>query len=186
MRIRPGAHRAPTASSAHLPARPGRHLFFTAVAPSSQGPPPLHGETEFTGLMVATRAILPGDEITYDYCTSEDCELSPSWDCHCGASNCRRRVTPTDWSLPELQQRYRGHFLPHIAAKIAEVQASRGCHVEPEPLCAIDRDDSRGTWWLRLSEPAESVDAEFRGVGPSQARPSEPMPRGRGCVKQAD
>ena len=127
--------------------------------------------------MVATRAILPGDEITYDYCTSEDCELSPSWECHCGASNCRRRVTPTDWSLPELQQRYRGHFLPHIAAKIAEVQPSRAGHVEPEPLCAIDRDDSRGTWWLRLSEPAESIDAEFRGVGPSQ------MPGAHRCLE---
>jgi hypothetical protein len=27
---------------------------------------------------------------------------------------CRGRVTGDDWKLPELQQRYRGHFTVHI------------------------------------------------------------------------
>ena len=31
--------------------------------------------------MVATRDLFPGEEITYDYCTSEDCELTPEWEC---------------------------------------------------------------------------------------------------------
>ena len=61
------------------------------------------GGDEFTGLMVAARDLVPGDEITYDYATSEDCELSPEWQCLCGASDCRGRVTPHDWQLPQLQ-----------------------------------------------------------------------------------
>ena len=35
----------------------------------------------YTGVMVATRDLFPGEEITYDYCTSEDCELTPEWEC---------------------------------------------------------------------------------------------------------
>ena len=63
------------------------------------------GGEEYTGVMVATRDLFPGEEITYDYCTSEDCELTPEWECHCGAATCRGRVTPSDWMRPELQQR---------------------------------------------------------------------------------
>jgi SET domain-containing protein len=39
------------------------------------------GGEEYTGVMVATRDLFPGEEITYDYCTSEDCELTPEWEC---------------------------------------------------------------------------------------------------------
>ena len=62
----------------------------------------VQGGDEYTGLMVAARDLMPGDEITYDYCTSEDCELSPAWDCHCRQPNCRGRITPYDWQLPAL------------------------------------------------------------------------------------
>ena len=44
------------------------------------------GGDDYEGLMVATRDLGPGDELTYDYCTSEDCDLTPAWDCHCGAA----------------------------------------------------------------------------------------------------
>ena len=82
----------------------------------------VHGGDRYEGVMVAVRDLVPGDEITYDYCTSEDCDLTPAWDCHCGAGDCRGLVEFKDWQLPELQERYRGHFQPHIAAKIAQQQ----------------------------------------------------------------
>ena len=62
---------------------------------------------------------------SYDYCTSEDCDLTPAWDCHCGAAQCRGLIDPQDWRRPELQERYRGHFLPHISLEIASYQARR-------------------------------------------------------------
>jgi uncharacterized protein len=63
---------------------------------------------------VAWRDIQPGEEITTDYAYGEsvpDYRLEP---CQCGAAICRGRVTGNDWQLPELQQRYRGYFSPHI------------------------------------------------------------------------
>ena len=80
---------------------------------------------DYEGLMVATRDLAPGDELSYDYCTSEDCDLTPAWDCHCGAAQCRGLIDPQDWRRPELQERYRGHFMPHISLEIASYQARR-------------------------------------------------------------
>ena len=56
---------------------------------------------------IAWREIQAGEEVTTDYgiyggATIEKCE--------CGSSLCRGRVTPDDWRLPTLQQKYRGHF----------------------------------------------------------------------------
>lgn len=105
------------------------------------------GGSAYTGLMVAARELLPGDEITFDYCTSEDCELSPEWQCLCGSPECRGRVTPHDWRLPELQRKYASHFLAHIAAKIAAATGS------PEvPLLPVD---PSGSWWLKQLLPQQ-------------------------------
>ena len=63
---------------------------------------------------VAWRDIEAGEEVTTDYAY---CEAAPSYrlePCHCGSALCRGRVTGSDWKLPELQQRYRGYFTPHI------------------------------------------------------------------------
>jgi SET domain-containing protein len=62
----------------------------------------------------AWRDIQAGKEITTDYAY---CEASPNYrlePCACGSRLCRGRVTGDDWKLPELQQRYRGYFTPHI------------------------------------------------------------------------
>ena len=109
------------------------------------------GGDEYTGLMVAARDLLPGDEITYDYCTSEDCELSPEWQCLCGAASCRKRVTPQDWQLPEMQAKYASHFLPHIAAKIAKATGTT-----EQPLQPVDPSTS---WWLRELEGRDAPTA---------------------------
>ncbi len=68
----------------------------------------------------ARRDIRPGEEVTADYAywqAEED--LIAAWTCHCGSPLCRGRVTGRDWRLPELQERYRGHFSPFINARIA-------------------------------------------------------------------
>jgi hypothetical protein len=71
----------------------------------------------------AWREIEAGEEITTDYAYGE---ASPSYrlePCACGSRLCRGRVTGDDWRLPELQQRYRGHFTPHIERLIQGLSA---------------------------------------------------------------
>lgn len=68
--------------------------------------------------VVAMRDIAPGEEITYDYATS-DGSAYDEFACRCGAASCRGRVSGDDWRRPELQSRYRGWFSPYLAARIA-------------------------------------------------------------------
>jgi len=151
------------------------------------------GGDKYTGVMIAARDLVPGDEITYDYCTSEDCELSPSWDCHCQGPNCRGRITPQDWQLPELQARYATHFLPHIASKIAEagsaaaasfpsfIESSYKTKVEHEaarlatlspsatpgspPMAAMQRVNSVDTWWVAVLAEKYTMPAVAAAAG---------------------
>jgi hypothetical protein len=71
--------------------------------------------------VVARRDIQAGEEIRGDYAVWE-CEqgyvLEP---CNCASPQCRKRITGNDWILPELQERYRGHFLTFIAQRIARL-----------------------------------------------------------------
>ena len=46
-------------------------------------------------LMTATRDVAPGEEITFDYCTSND--WPQDWACACGAPACRGRITGDEW-----------------------------------------------------------------------------------------
>lgn len=68
--------------------------------------------------LVALRPIAVGEEICYDYATSEAGPVPAPFTCTCGAEGCRGRVTADDWRIPALQQRYAGHFAPHIQRKI--------------------------------------------------------------------
>ena len=73
----------------------------------------------------AWRDIQAGEEITTDFAY---CEASPDYllaPCLCGSSLCRGRVTGNDWQLPELQQRYNGHFTPYIAQLMGNINAAR-------------------------------------------------------------
>ena len=67
--------------------------------------------------IVALHRILPGEEVTIDYAM---CDGSPydEFDCECGSSLCRGRVTGEDWRSPALWERYAGHFSPYLARRI--------------------------------------------------------------------
>lgn len=65
---------------------------------------------------IAWRTIQAQEEITTDYGI-----IGASIErCMCKSSLCRGQVTPEDWRLPELQQRYRGYFPWHIEHKIQQ------------------------------------------------------------------
>jgi uncharacterized protein len=68
-------------------------------------------------VMVAMRAIKPGEEITYDYCMT-DAGFDFAFKCACGSKQCRTRVSTSDWKRTELQKRYKGYFSFYIQDKI--------------------------------------------------------------------
>ena len=73
----------------------------------------MRGEITF----VALRDIRAGEELTHDWCTTDDDDYS--MECKCGAANCRRVLTGKDWQRPELQKQYAGYFSAYLARKIA-------------------------------------------------------------------
>jgi len=73
---------------------------------------------------MAWRNIEAGEELTVDYATFSAFPNYLLEPCDCGASNCRGKVTGDDWKLPELQERYRGHFTPHIERLIREANTN--------------------------------------------------------------
>jgi uncharacterized protein len=71
--------------------------------------------------LVARRDLAVGEEVTYDYATS-DANPHLGFVCRCGAIGCRGRVSGDDWRDPVLRERYGDAFSPHILRRIrAEV-----------------------------------------------------------------
>jgi SET domain-containing protein len=79
----------------------------------------MRGEITF----VAIRDIRAGEELTHDWCTTDDDDYCI--ECKCGSANCRKTLTGKDWQRPELQTRYAGYFSAYLARKIARLRA--GC-----------------------------------------------------------
>lgn len=79
----------------------------------------------FTGQigLRAMREIKSGEELTFDYAM---CDGSPydEFDCYCGGSSCRGRITGEDWRRPELWRRYEGFFSPYLARRIEALKES--------------------------------------------------------------
>ena len=72
--------------------------------------------------LVTRRPIEAGEELTYDYATgSDDSDLVLY--CHCETYRCRQIVTGDDWTIPQLQQRYAGHWATPLRRRI-EAQAT--------------------------------------------------------------
>lgn len=66
--------------------------------------------------MTARRDISEGEELTYDYSTSETSNDSLNMNCNCGSSNCRQRVSGDDFKVDSLRKTYVGHRLSYIDA----------------------------------------------------------------------
>jgi SET domain-containing protein len=72
----------------------------------------IRGEITF----VALRDIRAGEELTHDWCMTDDDDFAEK--CTCGSAQCRRTLTGKDWQRPELQKRYAGYFSAYLAKKI--------------------------------------------------------------------
>ena len=69
--------------------------------------------------LIARRDIHPEEEITADYALWEaDENYVSQWECHCGAPDCRGKVTGKDWRSLQLRQAYKDHFSPLINQRI--------------------------------------------------------------------
>jgi len=71
--------------------------------------------------LVALRDILPNEEVCYDYATTDGSRYD-EFECSCGSTDCRRRVTGEDWKRPELWDRYEGYFSPYLQRRIAALK----------------------------------------------------------------
>ncbi|GAB4275671.1 MAG: hypothetical protein Kow0080_25300 [Candidatus Promineifilaceae bacterium] len=71
-------------------------------------------------MLVALRDIAIGEEICYDYATSDGSPYD-EFTCLCGTPSCRKKITGEDWRRPELQQRYAGHFSPYLQRRIDQL-----------------------------------------------------------------
>ena len=72
--------------------------------------------------LVALRDIRAGEEVTFDYAMvvspSRGSDVTFQMSCRCGTSKCRRSITESDWTLPDLQRRYDGYFSQYLQEKI--------------------------------------------------------------------
>jgi uncharacterized protein len=64
--------------------------------------------------MTARIDIEKDEEITYDYVLSEMNSTKGIEKCCCGAKNCRGAFTENDWKSKELQEKYKGYFVPYL------------------------------------------------------------------------
>ncbi|MEK7727545.1 MAG: SET domain-containing protein-lysine N-methyltransferase [candidate division KSB1 bacterium] len=80
--------------------------------------------------MTARRDIMPGEEVTYDYATSETDE-NFLLACGCGAANCRKVIRGTDHLLPEVQAAYGEHMIQHALQSITR---QRKQHAAMQPV----------------------------------------------------
>jgi SET domain-containing protein len=67
---------------------------------------------------VAMHDIPAGSELTTDYALI-DGDPAERMECSCGAPECRKIITGSDWRLPELRRRYAGYFSRYLQDRIA-------------------------------------------------------------------
>lgn len=77
--------------------------------------------------MTAIRDIHPGEEISYDYGTSEaHLWWHAKWECKCASDICRKVITGRDCLDPAFQERYRGHLPSWTVKFIIKNRGIRG------------------------------------------------------------
>ncbi len=76
--------------------------------------------------IAARRDIASGEELTLDYALMTS---DPTWRldrlCRCDAEVCRGVVTGDDWRLPDVQERYAGHFAPFLNDRILKLLSEK-------------------------------------------------------------
>lgn len=75
-------------------------------------------------MLVALRDIAAGEEVCYDYAMTDSSPYD-EFTCACGAGNCRRRVTGSDWQNPALWARYDGYFSHYLQRRITQLKQSQ-------------------------------------------------------------
>ena len=70
--------------------------------------------------LITRRPVAAGEELTYDYATGST-EFTSLF-CHCETYRCRQMIECSDWQIPQLQQRYAGHFGPNVQRLIDAAQ----------------------------------------------------------------
>jgi len=100
--------------------------------------------------MTARRDIDEGEEITYDYSTTES-YIDPEMEtvvCRCGSNVCRGRMLGDDWQRPELQESYGHHWMSYLRVKILEQngrpEEAKAVMQLSNRLLGVDGDPSRG------------------------------------------
>ena len=63
--------------------------------------------------LVTLRDVAAGEELLVDYAMSVT-DQSFYLRCHCPSYRCRQMVEGTDWRIPQLRQRYAGHWAPAV------------------------------------------------------------------------
>lgn len=78
--------------------------------------------------LITMRDIKTGEQVTYDYATTDTNDIFERGEmkCFCGSTNCRKVITGDDWIKPELQEKYKGYFQPHIQRKIDLLKQTPG------------------------------------------------------------
>jgi SET domain-containing protein len=105
----------------------GDDLFIAPVTPEEREASMLYSNHSCTANLgmrgeitfVALRDIRASEELTHDWCITDDDDYSVT--CTCGSSQCRGTLTGKDWQHPELQKRYAGYFSAYLAEKIARM-----------------------------------------------------------------
>ena len=70
-------------------------------------------------VLVATRAIRAGEEVTFHYATTEF-DMAEPFACRCGSRHCLGEVRGFRHLAPEVQARLRPHLAPHLLVRLAE------------------------------------------------------------------
>lgn len=68
-------------------------------------------------LLATRRDLRSGEEATIDYGTQSGAK-GFVMACRCRSEQCRGQILSEDWRLPELQERYRGHWVPALQQRI--------------------------------------------------------------------
>ena len=93
--------------------------------------------------LVARRDIAVGEELTYDYATSDSVPYD-EFACACATHACRGVVRGTDWTNESIRRANDGWFSPYLARRIAGLRSARSLTKrDVENLLARVDDDPR-------------------------------------------